>query len=296
VAYLDPIRHGLDIVASDTEFAREYMSPRHFLGPQRLDFHQILLFTQGTGVHSVDLVRYPVSRGTLITVRPGQVQEWDAERWPSAKMLLFLPMLLLPDRPEYRDSPTTYAARDLPVRLHLTVPEFIMVEDGMDEIRGEIERSDGSGLSKELLSHLLHTLLLRLERIAQTAPTTEEAQADGPAGVCRRFRLEVEHHFKASRSVTEYAAALGYSEKGLYRAVKTGLGLTPKEVIDERVCLEARRLLVHTRWSQKRIAAELGFSEPTNFVKFFKRISGQTPGEYRREQLDGRPAPASARP
>jgi AraC-like DNA-binding protein len=139
------------------------------------------------------------------------------------------------------------------------------------------QRSDDSPLSMRLLTHLFYALLIRLGRMSELHPSGDEAE--GPADIYRRFRLEVERHFKTSRSVGDYAAMLGYSEKSLYRAILSSAGLTPKQVIDERVSLEAQRLLVHTRWSLKHIAAELGFSEPSNFVKFFRRTVGQAPIE-----------------
>lgn len=272
---------------TDTDFAQEFMGLRHFLGPQRPDFYQILLFKTGPGAHSVDLVRYPVTRGTVITLRPGEVQEWDTVAWPAAKIMLFQPSLLMPDDYEHQGHATAGLAAKLPVRLQPTAREFIVIEDAIDEIREEIEQSDDSHLSKELLWHLLHALLIRLERIAHVTPTPEETEAEGSAGVYRRFRLEVEHSFKACRSVKDYAETLGYTRKGLYRAIMASAGLAPKQVIDERVSLEARRLLVHTSWPLKRIASELGFSEPTNFVKFFKRTCGQSPSAYRKDQLKG---------
>ena len=78
------------------------------------------------------------------------------------------------------------------------------------------------------------------------APPIEEAE--GPADIYRRFRLEVEQSFRTSRTVRTYAARLGYSDKSLYRGIMTSAGVTPKRLIDERVSLEAQRLLVHTRW------------------------------------------------
>jgi AraC-like DNA-binding protein len=281
----------------DTDFVRQLMSPRHFLGPQRIDFYQLLLFTAGQGIHTVDLVRYPVSRGTLIMVRPGQVQEWDSVNWPSAKMLLVDPSFLLPQSPEYPEAALTATSSPWPVRLSLTVQEFFSVEDAIDEIREEMEQSDSSPLSVRLLVHLYYALLIRLERMSEQHPSRDEAE--GPANIHRRFRLEVDRHFKTSRSVGDYAAMLGYSEKSLYRAIVASAGRTPKQVIDERVALEAQRLLVHTRWSLKRIAAELGFGDPSNFVKFFRRTVREAPSEYRRQQLgprrSGAPAPRRGR-
>jgi AraC-like DNA-binding protein len=285
VAYRNPTREGLGIVVVDTAFAREDMSLRHFLGPQRLDFYQLLLFTSGSGFHTVDLVRYPVSPGVLIIVRPGQIQEWDSVDWPSAKMLLFHPSFLLPDIPEYPATMLLSLADPWPVHFLLTTPELIMFEDSIDEIREEIEHSDDSLLlSTCLLSHLLYALLIRLRRMMELA-LPGEAEGGGAAQICRAFRLEVERHFKTSRSVGDFAAALGYCQKSLCRATMSSAGVTPKHIIDERISLEAQRLLVHTRWSVKRIAVELGFDESMDFVRFFRRTTGQTPTQCRYQGL-----------
>jgi AraC-like DNA-binding protein len=67
----------------------------------------------------------------------------------------------------------------------------------------------------------------------------------------------------------------------LTRACQAATGQPVKHVIDERVALEARRLLAHTDEPVAAIARRLGFSEPTNFGKFFTRHTGTTPGEFR---------------
>lgn len=54
-------------------------------------------------------------------------------------------------------------------------------------------------------------------------------------------------------------------------------------MIDSRVALEARRLLGHTDLPIGAIARRLGFSEVTNFGKFFTRRVNMTPGAFRRE-------------
>lgn len=281
VTYQDPVQKDLDIQCFDTDFIRDYMSPEHFLGPQRLDFHLLLLFTAGRGIHTVDTVRYLVSRGTLLTVRPGQIQEWDNINWPHAKMLTFKPSFL-PSRPGRRDDVDDVVPppSKWPVHLSLSNPEYALVERSLDEIRREMLVSEGRPVSLSLLLHLLCVLLIRVTRMAGTPAPLEEGEESKE--LYHSFRREVERHFRDTRSVIGYTVRLGCSEKTLYRAVVTSVGLTPKEIIDERVLLEAQRLLVHTKWPPKQIAAELGFSEPTNFTKFFRRVTGQTPSQFRK--------------
>jgi AraC-like DNA-binding protein len=57
--------------------------------------------------------------------------------------------------------------------------------------------------------------------------------------------------------------------------------MTAKRVIVERVVLEAKRLLVHSRLPVASIGHELGFAEATNFVKYVKRETGSTPTQLR---------------
>jgi AraC-like DNA-binding protein len=74
---------------------------------------------------------------------------------------------------------------------------------------------------------------------------------------------------------------MSVSEKKLNKATNQVLGKSPKEIIDERVVLEAKRLLVHTSKSIKEVGFELGFDEPTNFIKYFKKHVGRTPIEFK---------------
>lgn len=62
-------------------------------------------------------------------------------------------------------------------------------------------------------------------------------------------------------------------------------GRTAKEIIDARVMLEAKRLLIHTDRPVAAIAADLGFSEPTNFVKYFTIRAGMAPGAFRLSEV-----------
>jgi AraC-like DNA-binding protein len=98
------------------------------------------------------------------------------------------------------------------------------------------------------------------------------------------FQRLVERSFWKRHRVVEYADLLGCSEKSLTRAAMEVAGVKAKAFITSRINLEAKRLLAHTALSIALIGERLGFPDPTNFVKFFKREVGCTPGEFRRRQ------------
>lgn len=266
----------------DTDSIRNHLPAEYFAGPRRLDFHLLLLFVDGRGVHSIDLVRYAVSRGTLLFVRPGQVHEWDSSNQPRTRMLAFRPSFLLPERPEHRDSALPRSIGRWPVHISLSGYELSYVDASLDDFQREIAGSDGSPSSTTLLLHMLCALLIKITRMAEVVSPDQAAESID--NLYRRFRHKLDCSFSTHHTVASYARALGCSEKTLYRAVLGSTEVTPKQLIDERICTEAQRLLVYTTWPVKRIAAELGFREATNFVKFFRRTTGRTPLQFRLER------------
>lgn len=75
--------------------------------------------------------------------------------------------------------------------------------------------------------------------------------------------------------------------KSLTAACKQTSGATPKQLIAQRLTLEAKRLLAHSKQSVHQIAFSLGFNEPTNFIKFFKKYTALTPRQFRTAQKLG---------
>jgi AraC-like DNA-binding protein len=129
-----------------------------------------------------------------------------------------------------------------------------------------------------LLRHQLAVLLLRIALIAaEDTPGTTTAEGRTFA----RFRRSLESGHPHSRRVEDYADQLGCSVRTLTRASLAVTGRTAKQVVDDRVALEARRLLACTTLSVAEIGRRLGFPEPTNFGRFFHREAGESPGAFR---------------
>jgi AraC-like DNA-binding protein len=167
--------------------------------------------------------------------------------------------------------------------LALRAPERPAVGRAFGAVLDEYNRTDGSPLAAAVLRHLVSALLLMLAR-SSAAGQDAAALPGAAARVYGRFVQELERNFAQARSVVWYARALGYSEKTLLRACQAMAGAPPKELIDRRVALEAKRLLAHTQDAVGNIAADVGFTETTNFVKFFRRREGIAPSEFRARQ------------
>ena len=101
----------------------------------------------------------------------------------------------------------------------------------------------------------------------------------------QKFDLSLLENLKKSRYVKFYAEDLAISTKKLNYLTKMYYGLTAKQYIEEKIINDSINLLIESPETVKQISYNLGFTEPTNFNKFFKKFSSITPLQYREHHL-----------
>lgn len=140
-------------------------------------------------------------------------------------------------------------------------------------------RSAHAGRVHALLAHatLIAVQFLRL-RGAQHAGDKPRGARDT---LVQRYRALLEAHFRSQQSLSFYAEALGVTADHLSRTCRQVAGQSAQELLHERLMLEARRLLAYGAAPVAEIAAQLGYTDPAYFSKFFARAVGATPTAYR---------------
>ena len=233
-------------------------------GPRLLDRNLLLLVTVGQGAQEIDFARHDCRPGTLLWARPGQAIRLNRRAGLDAVLLSWLPEDL-PDhwQPEGRCG------------WQLAGEDEDAVISEVSQLVVDRERHAGLPLADDLLRHQLTVLMLRIALLA-----------GGSAGRTERttfhdFTDAVEQGYARSRRVEEYARTLGCSVRTLTRACLAATGQSAKQVIDDRVALQARRLLACTQTPIAEVGRALGFPEPTNFGRFFHRETGRSPGAFR---------------
>jgi AraC-like DNA-binding protein len=244
----------------------------YLLQPQRPSFHQVHVVTRGRSELEVDFERVALDRRTIAWVRPGQVLRFDLHDGVDGWLLLFTADIL---EGGLFDEPV-----GLPVELGRLADDFRWLLERVRRVSEEVSNEERG----PLLRHLLHALLLILHRCGSTSSARG---AGSTHSIFAMFRNEVERRFSTTRRVEDYERYLGYSSKTITRAARAATGLSAKQYIAQRVLLESRRLLAHTSLSAGEVAQRVGFSELTNFIKFFRRESGESPAEFRRRGLSG---------
>ncbi|WP_436794629.1 AraC family transcriptional regulator [Actinospongicola halichondriae] len=240
---------------------------------QRVGFHLLIVCTAGQGSHVVDFEPVQVSEGTCLRVRPGQVQRFVPDPAFDARMVVW-PTDSHPTDPE---APVWFPGCDATSKWQLEGESLDKALHSVRELEYEQDRFDGSPRNIALMSALLSALLLRLAlEIPESVP--ESSRLPQPY---LDFRAVVERRLYERPTVVDLARELGYSTRTLDRACRQAAGQTAKEVFDDRVALEIRRLLTHTDRSIASVGAEFGFHDPSNFSKFVKRHLGGLPGDIR---------------
>ncbi|MGW7486552.1 helix-turn-helix transcriptional regulator [Streptomyces sp. NPDC054786] len=250
---------------------------------KRLAFHELISVRSGTLRCSVDFTEHELTPGSWLWVRPGQISQYRSDlTLAEGTIVLFLPGFLSPA--------TVDAARvdQHDGRLPLTPQgaEGDAVRHVLELLESEYRQLAGLPLEVhiEVLRHLLAVLVLRLAHV-------RGAQGGDEAGsvAFRSFQQAVERDFTRTHRVEEYAGQLGYSVRTLTRATHAAAGCGAKRYIDDRVLLEAKRLLVHTGLTATAIGDRLGFPDATVFTKFFRQRAGETPATFRNHARGNRP-------
>lgn len=97
-----------------------------------------------------------------------------------------------------------------------------------------------------------------------------------------RLLLLIKHYFREHRDVDFYAKKMHLSANYIYKVVKKTTGRTVTEWIEQMTITEAKTLLRDSSLSVQEIGEQLNFPSLSFFGKYFKRVAGVSPNEYRK--------------
>ncbi len=169
---------------------------------------------------------------------------------------------------------------DSNISLNFPVKDQAILIDLCEKIH--CEQNNGPFPNAAIIKHYLYIILLHLKRLHGSQHAVfQNHKSSRDVELVGNFEGLVNAQFPKLKSVGYYAGRLFVTSKHLSEVTKHITGKTAKEVIMERVFLEAKSLLKQTNLSLTQIASELLFNDTSNFIKFFKKYAGESPSTYR---------------
>ncbi len=285
---LDTIYNMVCNTPKGAELSIDYM-PDFFMhdtmdndSPHVHTFYEIIWFREAGGTHTVDFKEYPIEKNMLFFLSPGQVHFFDHAVNHKGILIKFCTDFLNEERTD----------EDIYIKYNLFnafdfQPYCTINEDTAQRLLSVLDKLKEEQKNKNLIGHvdmlrsLTKIFLIFVHRHCEKSNAYTLSEKKSSHRLFVMFRKTLEQHYMCQHTVKEYAGSLNVSTKTLSNCVIDSSGKKPLTFINDRITLEAKRLLRFSNMMTKEIADYLGFEDPSYFVKFFKRQTGHLPSSFR---------------
>jgi AraC family transcriptional activator of pobA len=238
------------------------------------DLNHIFLLTRGAGEMSADGRTIPFVAPCLLTVPAGVIHGFVYEPETAGSVLTLAGGYL---RELVAREAALHALFDQPAQLSL--PDTQALGDAYARLGRELTWT-APGHAGAVDAHLMAILVEALRLIWREGEVSPAA--DGSAlRLVARFREAVEAGYRDGVSIEAYAEGLGVTTTKLRRACLTAAGCSPIGIVQARLLLEAKRVLLYSNMTVAETAYYLGFEDPAYFSRFFTVREGVSPKAYR---------------
>ncbi len=245
----------------------------------QLEFYMLVFYTEGKTKQLVDFMWHEVQKNTIIYLVKGQINAFQFNEEVKGFVILFTE--------EYFKERLSKLPKDTVIRLftsHLFSPKVKITESSrvIDYIKlfyDEFYREENTFNKKNIINYLYNIVFSKLETLKKDQ--TFYLQDSSKLEVFLKFKSLVEENFSKSRNAEFYAKKLNITYKHLNVISKAVINSTAKQFIDEVVILEAKRQLINSSIKSTELAYLMGFDDPTNFVKYFKKHTKLTPNSFK---------------
>ncbi len=249
----------------------------------RHDYYTVLLVESAKGKHYIDYNEFSFGKQEVHFVSPGQVHQVLLTKEPKGTVLTFSKDFLVVNNisesfisninlfQPYGESP--------PLKLdhHIFNRLTGLISDMQSCLTTDFK------YGAKAAGAMVQLFLIYCNNSSKLDVTQIEEQ-DASVCILRDFKQLVDEKFMEWHKVKEYANQMNVSAKHLSKTVRSVTGKVAKDFIQDRLILEAKRLLLHTDLSIKEVAYQIGFPEPVHFSGFFKKHVGETPSAFRKRK------------
>lgn len=246
-------------------------------GPTLMPEMRILIVKQGWTHPVVNLMQRHISEGDLMFLGPnGMIEFLDASpdvRGIGISMSADLFSLAIGNKmPQALDG----HLRDF--QLHLEPQQLSFLDKIHELLYQQMQQRESN---PQVILHLISTFLWQVDHLWHKCEPSRLAMQSHNQQMFTEFVQLVNQQAHAWHTIEPYASRLCITPRYLSTVVKQVSGKTAKQWIDEALVTRIKIDLKHTGKPNAQIADEMNFPNPSFFVKFFKRMTGMTPSQFR---------------
>jgi len=268
---------GFEIISLQKIADKKHSSNHNSQLPHQLKFYNLIFFTEGEGRHFIDFQWYPVKKYTLLYLAKEQVNAFDFTSNLKGYCMVFTE--------EFFVSSFSHLTEEFVFRLfnpQLFSPTVHISSESdfikyFDLLRKEFS-SKNSFNRKEIIKSLVTILISKAESIKQVE--SKAFKDSSKLILFQKFCSLLEDCYTESRNANFYANKLAVTYKHLNNICQELMYKTAKSIIDDFIVLQAKRKLINANMKSAELAYALGFEDPTNFTKYFKKKTGLTPKSF----------------
>jgi len=246
----------------------------------RLDFYILMYITSGEGKHEIDFITYDIKEGDVILIAQNQVHRFIECADLTGYILLFTEDFLY-SHSEFSIQTfmdqfnTPLNSPVISINVNKEETNRILI----DLLYKEYQMEDES-YNKQLIKSVFGSFLLTF---CGTDNSDEKKEHPLMSKRFVEFRNLVEMHYTEKKTVQEYAEMMLVTQKTINQTTRMVVDLSAKQFIIDRLLLEIKRYLGQGKLTINEISDLMGFDEPSNFTKFFKRYEGVSPTEFKKK-------------
>lgn len=248
-----------------------HLPPEIFSGyglTHRKEHYFLIFMLEGMTRHGVDLQQFTVKNNELLFILPHQIHELPPTKQGTYYYKLGFDehcLSLLPKQFSFLVNPFNAQKIQFTPSAALRLKSIFEI---LQELLGKMDTDP------ELILAHLNSLLTEINAAYFSS---DKNPVDDKLSRYIRFKLYVENNLTHHPTIITIADELALNTNSLYSMVKHYSGLSPKEFINKRLILEAKRRLYYSEISSiKELAYELGFNDPDYFSRLFKKSTGKT--------------------
>jgi len=258
------------------------ISSSKFLKTLNCPFYQILVFN-GSAKFEINLVQYGCSGCTILFLTPYQQFSWLDSNETELKMIQFHGDYYCIEYHKNMISCNGILFNNIYEKPFLNINKsyYYEIVNTIEKMDKEIQNETVSPFTDSIVKSYLQ-LILSISSKEKSKYLVNLKPNELPNKDLVYFQDLVEKHYKTERSMAFYASEFSLSTDAFSKKIKKQFSKSPSQLVNERVILEAKKLLHLTYKSIKEIAQELNFEDEFYFSRYFKKNVGISPSSYRK--------------